>query len=134
MQNKIYSRSRIRIPKILCRETRKNKKIEKLWKIFFILLIAFGFVKMVLDAVNPIFETLCKEQAESIATTISNEQAAKIMKQYQYEDLFSIEKDESGNIKMVTSNVFPINSITSDMGINIQKEINNTKKNNIKAL
>lgn len=119
------------MPKMVVGKTRKNQSIKKLWKIFFILLIAFSFAKVVLDAVNPIFETLCREQAESIATTISNEQAAKIMKQYQYEDLFSIEKDESGNIKMVKSNIFPINSITSDIGINIQKEINNTKKNDI---
>ena len=134
MHNKIYSRNRIRLPKFIFEidvKNKDNKKIEKLWKIFLILFIAFSVVKVVLDSVNPIFDTLCEDEAKSLATIISNEQATKVMEKYQYEDLFSIEKDEKGNITMIKSNVFPINAITSDIGISIQKAINSTERDDI---
>lgn len=134
MHNKIYSRNKIRLPKIIMNTQEKNgkyKNVEKIWKIILILFIAFGVVKIVLDAVNPIFDTLCEDEAKSIATIISNEQATKVIEKYKYEDLFSIEKDKKGNITMIKSNIFTINAITSDIGINIQKEMNSTERKDI---
>ena len=42
-------------------------------KIFFVIVIAFSTVKLILDAVMPIFDELCEEKAKSIATIIDNE-------------------------------------------------------------
>ena len=50
-------------------------------KVIIILIIAFSTVKLVLDAVLPIFDTLCENRAKSIATIISNEQATNVMKE-----------------------------------------------------
>ena len=55
-------------------------------------------VKLMLDAVNPIFDTLCENQAKSLATIVSNEQATNVMREHSYDELFTIEKDENGNI------------------------------------
>ena len=78
--SKIYSRPRIRIPKIfLSNIGDKNlKKKQKITKIFIIMIIAFSTIKIVLDAILPIFETICKDKAKSIATIISNEQATNV--------------------------------------------------------
>lgn len=92
-------------------------------KIFIIMVIAFSTVKIVLDAILPIFDTLCKEKAKSIATIISNEQATNVMREHSYDELFTIEKDNDGNITMIKSNVFPINEIISDVAIKIQNEV-----------
>ena len=92
-------------------------------KIFIIMLIAFSTVKIVLDAILPIFDTLCKDKAKSIATIISNEQATNVMREHSYDELFTIEKDNDGNITMIKSNVFPINEIISDVAVKIQNEI-----------
>jgi sporulation protein YunB len=54
------------------------------------------------------------------------------MREHSYDELFSIEKDESGNITMIKSNVFPINEIISDVAIKIQEEINSTSRSNVK--
>lgn len=122
---KIYSRPRIQIPKALIGTGKKlnSKKGRKLIKIVFILSIAFATVKVVLDAVLPIFDTLCENKAKSIATMISNEQATIVMREHSYDELFTIDKDSSGNISMIRANVVPINEIISDVANKIQEKI-----------
>lgn len=132
--HKIYSRKRINLFKVNVPEKnpKKIKNIKKSTKIFFILVIAFSVLNIIMQAVSPVFETLCKDEARSIATIITNEQATDVMREYSYQDLFSIEKDEEGNINMIKSNVFPINEIISNIAVQIQNEINNEGRNNIK--
>ena len=55
------------------------------------MVIAFSTVKIVLDAILPIFDTLCKDKAKSIATIISNEEATNVMKEHTYDELFTLE-------------------------------------------
>lgn len=131
--HKIYSRRRIRIPKIIIQSGKrmKTKKAKTLVTIIIILIIAFCTVKLVLDSILPIFDTLCRNKAKSIATIISNEEATKVMEKYTYEELFSIEKDNEGNIVMIKSNVIPINEIISDVANNIQEQLNAKGKENI---
>ena len=123
--SKIYSRPRIRIPKIFVSNIgdKNFRKKQKITKIFIIMVIAFSTVKIVLDAILPIFDTLCKDKAKSIATIISNEQATNVMREHTYDELFTIEKDNNGNITMIKSNVYAINEIISDVAIKIQNEI-----------
>lgn len=131
--HKIYSRPRIRIPKIVVQYGNKmqNQKAKKITTIVLILIIAFSTVKLILDAVLPIFDTLCENRAKSIATMVSNEQATNVMKEHTYDELFSIEKDNNGNITMIKSNVVPINEIISDVANRIQEEIDNRGRENI---
>lgn len=131
--NKIYSRPRIKIPRIVIQGGNKlnSPKGKKTIKIFLVLVIAFSIVKLVLDAVYPIFDTLCESKAKSIATIISNEQATNVMKQYSYDDMFILEKDSNNNVTMVRSNVISINEIISDVANKIQEEINKKGRDNI---
>ena len=130
--HKIYSRFRIRIPKINNLKKFQNDKALKMAKIILILVIAFSTVKVVLDAVSPIFDTLCENKAKSIATIVSNEQATAVMSEHTYDELFSIEKDNNGNISMIKANVIPINEIISDVAVKIQQKIDNKGKEDIK--
>lgn len=131
--HKIYSRPRIRIPKIFfqARNEMKNKKARKLIKILLVVMIAFLTVKFSLDSVLPIFDTLCENEAKSIATIVSNEQATNVMREHSYDELFIIEKDTEGNITMIKSNVIPINEIISDVANKIQIELDNKGRDNI---
>ena len=117
--HKIYSRTRILY-------------VRKVTDIIAILAIAFTVVVVVCKAVGPVFDTLCKDEAKSIATIITNQEATNIMQKYSYDELFSIEKDEQGNILMIKSNVFPINEIISSIPIKIQESINKDGRENIK--
>lgn len=128
----IYSRPRIKLPQLNYRGINKDpEKTKKILKIVCILIIAFSTVKLVLDAVLPIFDTLCENKAKSIATIVSNEQATNVMREHSYEELFSIERDTNGNITMIRANVIPINEIISDIPNKIQQEINKRGRENI---
>lgn len=123
--HKIYSRPRVRIPKVIM------KSRKKMLTIGMILVIAILTAKHILDAVLPIFNTLCENRAKSIATIVSNEQATNVMKEHTYDELFSIEEDNNGNITMIKSNVIPINEIISDVANKIQEEIDHQGRENI---
>lgn len=134
MDSKIYSRPRIKFPKIFFANggDKSLKRKQKITKIFIIMVIAFSTVKIVLDAISPIFNALCEDKAKSIATIISNNEATNAMKDHTYDELFTIEKDKDGNITMIKSNVIPINEIISDVAVKIQNSINERGKENIK--
>ena len=133
MLHKIYSRPRLKIPKKVIQTGKKlqTNKAKIMSKVIIILIIAFSTVKLVLDAVLPIFDTLCENRAKSIATIISNEQATNVMREHTYDELFTIEKDNNGNINMIRTNVIPINEIISDIAVKIQNEIDNRGKEDI---
>lgn len=130
---KIYSRPRIKIPKVILQTNKRmqSKKGKKLVTIIIILIIAFGTVKVILDAVLPIFDELCEHEAKSIATMVSNQEATNVMREHTYDELFSIQKDTNGNITMLKANVIPINEIISDVAIKIQDSINKKGRDNI---
>ena len=130
---RIYSRPRIRIPKIFFRAkgSFRNKRSKKIVKVLIIFTIAFLTVKIILDSVLPIFDTLCENEAKSIATIISNEQATNVMREHSYDELFTIEKDTNGNVTIIKSNVVPINEIISDVANKIQIELNNKGRDDI---
>ncbi len=131
--HKIYSRPRIRLPKIMIQSKNRmrSEKGKKMTTMLVILIIAFSTVKLILDAVLPIFDTLCENRAKSIATMVSNEQATNVMREHSYDELFAIEKDNQGNITMIKSNVIPINEIISDVANKIQEEVDNRGRENI---
>ena len=134
MNSKIYSRPRIRLPKLFFSNNgdKNLKRKQKIAKIFIIMVIAFSTVKIVLDAISPIFDALCEDKAKSIATIISNNEATNVMKDHTYDELFTIEKDNDGNITMIKSNIIPINEIISDVAVKIQTSINERGRENIR--
>ncbi len=123
--DRIYSRWRIRIPKI--KEKRNRKKL----KIIVIFIIAILTVIVSIRAVNPIFEKMSEAEAKAIATKISNEKATEVMANYKYQDLVTIMKDNNGNITAITSNIIPINEIISDVAVKIQEELDKVESKEI---
>lgn len=130
----IYSRRRIKLPKVVYKKFKFSKlpnKSRKKFKILTILTIAIVTFTMAINSINPVFETLCKDKAKSIATIICNEESTKIIQNYKYEDLVTIYKDSNNNIKMIKSNIVPINSIISDVAEKIQKRLNEIEQEEI---
>ena len=123
--DKIYTRHKFRFP------TWKNRRKTRLSKIIFVITIILIILIITIKAISPVFHILCEDRAKSIATTISNEQATEVMKKYSYDNIFEIEKDDQGYIKMIKSNIFIINQITSDIALKIQKKIDERGSDNI---
>ncbi len=131
MDAKIYTRNKIRIPKLSpkIQNNKQMNKYYKLMKILVILIIAFTVVYFSLEAIQPIIEKQCKNMAKSIATKISNNEATKVMENYSYNDMLNVTKDDNGNVKMVEANIVTINQIISQIPLNIQNEMEKTENN-----
>ena len=130
---KIYSRPRFNL-KFLKNTPKSNgtrKKVKSTMPVFTVFLIAVITCFSLWNFINPIFENLCEDKTKSIATLITNEETTNIMKKYNYETFFTVEKDEKGNIQMINANVLKINQVTSDIAINIQKRIDENHKKSI---
>ncbi len=128
--DKIYSRTRIKLPKFNYSNKNfkeLNSKNGKKIKFIAIILIAITVALLIIKAIEPVINKQSIVVAKSIATKISNEQATIVMANYKYQDLCSIEKDENGNIKMIKSNIIPVNEIISDVAVKIQNELNKTQ-------
>lgn len=125
---KIFSRYRIKLIN-LNKINLQNKNVIKLIKIIAILTIAIIVFKVAMDATIPIINEQCRTMAKSIATKISNEEATRVMADYEYEDFCRVEKDENNNIKMIGINMITINKIISDIPVLMQQELEKEENN-----
>ena len=91
---KIYSRSRLKIFKPKKYNFKYKNKDNKFFFIILIGIIALIVYLIFTKSINPIFETICSSEAQAIATKITNEESGKAMENYDYNDLFTIEKDD----------------------------------------
>lgn len=128
-EEKIFSRTRIKLPNMRYINLEKKKKIEKFTTIIAIILIVIIVVDGILKSITPILDEQCRGLAKAIATKISNEQATKVMSNYEYEDFCKVERDENNNIKMINTNMITINEIISDIPILIQEELDKEENN-----
>ena len=126
---KIFSRTRLKIPKIEVIKFKKHPNAIKLLKIIAILSIAIIVLNSAINAIEPIVDEQCKTMASSIATKISNEEATKVMANYDYEDFCKVVKDENNNIKMISTNMITINEVISDIPIRMQEELEKDENN-----
>ena len=131
---KIYSRNRIRLSfsKDNPKKRKFRNKFKKILPFIIITIIAFITCYNIINAINPIFETLCEDEAKAIATRITNEQSTGVIEKYEYNVFFTIEKDENNNVKMISANVLTINEITSNIALCIQKELDTSYENDVK--
>ena len=125
----IYSRKRIKIPKIKGFYT-DNKNAKKFFSIFIIILIAILTFYSLFKSINPIFEGLCIEKARQIGTYIMNNASNMILDNTEYNNIVSIEKDE--NNKVLKTDVVVINKIASDIALEAEKQFKELEKETIK--
>ena len=130
---KIYSRPRLNLAflKNTPKSHKSRRKIKNIMPVVSIFLVAIITCFSIWNFVNPIFETLCKDKAKSVATMITNEETTKIIEKYNYDTFFTIQKDEKGSIQIINANVLRINQVTSDIAVAIQKALDNNEKNKI---
>ena len=122
----IYSRKRIKFPKIVIYKENK-RKINKLniILIFFIILVNINL--LVIKAISPVFNKLCEDKAKGVAILICNTNTSECIKQYNYSDFIIIHMDDDKNIRMLEANMKNINLVISNITEKIQKEINNSQ-------
>ena len=122
--DKLYSRKRIKLPNF-----RLINKFKLMLVIAFFIII-FILVSFIYSS-YPIFKASCETAAASKSTNIMNEEVTKVMSEYSYSDLISIQKDKNEKIVLIEANVVPINEIVSKITSNIQKQIDNSPRTNV---
>lgn len=115
----IYSRKRIKIPKVKGFYT-NNKNAKRFFSIFIIILIAFTTFYSLFKSINPIFDKLCMEKAREIGTYIMNNASNMILDNTDYKNIVSIEQD--GENKVLKTDVVIINKIASDIALEAEKQ------------
>lgn len=122
--DKIYSRNKFRF--------RYNKKTKKKFNVILILVVILVTMYLSMNSVLPVFDKLCQDKAQIIATKIANEKSSEVISKYKYDDLFEVQKDENGGIKMITANTYDINLLTSNIANQIDEALNEESNQNIK--
>ena len=122
--DKIYSRARIKIPKIQMFYNRgQNKRKKKLILVLIVILISMIVSKLILNYITPMFEEMCYLRARGIAAQIVNKKAKEYIENIDYNDLITIVRDNDGNITMIKANVISINRISAVLTIDIQEAL-----------
>ena len=117
--DKIYSRKRIKIPKI--QGFYSNKNAKKFFSIFVILFVSIITFYSVFANVNPIYEELSIEKAKEIGTKIINESSNKVLDNLDYKSIVTIEKNNNSNV--LKTDVKIINKIASEIALEVEKNM-----------
>ena len=126
----IYSRSRIRIPKlkIFNYDSKKTKILLKMLVILTIAIITFYTIS---GSIAIIFEELCIEKALNLTTEIVNSEVHRVLSQYDYEDLVTIIKDEENSTNILKTDVVVINRIISELPLAIEQRFKSLENEKI---
>ena len=47
-----------------------------------------------MQSIDQVFDTICSDKAKSVATIVTNEQKVKAMENHDYNEMFTLTKDE----------------------------------------
>lgn len=115
MRGNLYSRKKVRLPNF-----RELNSVKALLLIMFASII-FS-IALFLKAAYPVFKASCETAASSKGVTIINEEVNKVMRNYSYDNLISVEKDQTGKIAFIKADSICINDIVTKIVANIQKQ------------
>lgn len=119
--HKIYSRKRFKI--------KKSKSTGKITIIILVLIIAFETAGLLLNRMNPIIEKVSSYEAKKLATFVANDQTTIVMQNYNYDSMFTIQKDSDGKVSMIEMNMYRVNIIISDIAYKIQDQMKKPENN-----
>ena len=128
--DKIYSRNRIKLPKLKIIKL-DNKKLRKIYFTALILIITITTGYSVLKLIDPIFEGLCISKAQGIATDITNRKSSEVLGRYNYQETVKLIKSDDGKNSILKTDIVMLNKIVSDIAIEIQNELTQIKNQNI---
>lgn len=115
MRGNLYSRKKIRLPNF-----RELNSVKAILLIMFATIVCS--IGLFLKSAYPVFKASCETAAASKGVTIINEEVNKIMKDYSYDSLITVEKDQNGRITFIKADSVRINDIVTKIVANIQKQ------------
>lgn len=124
MRGNLYSRKKVRLP-----DFRELNSVKVLLLIMFATIILS--IALFLKSAYPVFKASCETAASSKGVTIINEEVNKVMRNYSYENLISVEKDQEGKVAFIKADSICINDIVTKIVANIQKQYDGIPRINV---
>ena len=98
--------------------------------IFFIMAFAVALV-FVLDAqITPLIRTAVESQAQRLSVEAINQAVGEVLREHQvtYQNIMRIEKDDSGNIVSMDTDVVALNELKTEINLQIQEKLKSYEK------
>jgi sporulation protein YunB len=130
MENKLYTRRRLKFKPIKKMNKFTRKKFIKLL-VFIIILVIIGSTISFIISAYPIFKASCETTASSLSVNIINSETTSIMKDYTYDELVIIDKDNNGKINFIQTNSGKINEIMSKIAVRVQDRLDNVPRTEV---
>lgn len=116
--------------------TRKSKyRRISLKKKFIIIIIIISVVIVILDMqMRPLIKALTASEAQLVSTNVINKTVVDELSRLDinYSDIVNIQKDESGKILAISTDMKKVNSLKSIITMSVQDKITNMDKQKIK--
>lgn len=91
-----------------------------------IMIIGYYTSITIIKAITPIIERQCRVIAKSTASKYANQACNEAMKNIEYDDLCTIDKDVEGRIRLIKLNVVNVNKLNSEIALKVQEKLNDT--------
>lgn len=104
-------------------------------KSFVFLTISIVFLSVILiklyGNIKPALESLCNSNAKAVALRSTEKAVNKYIKQVDYNELMSVQKNNDGSIQSINANVVSMNKLATDIAESIQTELEKNSFGNI---
>lgn len=118
--DKIYSRKRVKIPKIKG-FYRTNKNAKKFFSIFIIIFFSFITFFTIIKSVGPVFDNIVLQNATLECSNIIGNACVKVLENMDYSNILVIEKNEKNGI--IKTDVATINKVMNSLAIAAEEEL-----------
>ena len=104
------------------------KKTSIVFLILFLISFLVGSFIYIDRTLRPTIKVLAETKALELANKSINKSVAEVVKgQINYKDLMNVQLDSNGKITMIQANTVLMNSIASDVALEIQDELKKVK-------
>lgn len=112
----------------------RNKEIKVYLIIVFTIVLGIYVYNIINKNIRPTILAMCEIQAKKISTQAINDAVkTKINKDVKYRDLIFVKHDNNGKVTMMQANTGLMNSIASDVALEVQEKIRQIPGGTIKV-
>lgn len=102
----------------------KKRKSKKLIVISVLLLLCLGIYLFFVNSIRPVIQTISQETIRALTVENVNLAVAEVMAENPtYVDLSTVERDNDGNISLITTNSAVVNSLARSVTVAAQKNL-----------
>ncbi|MCL2355254.1 MAG: hypothetical protein FWC68_05265 [Oscillospiraceae bacterium] len=128
--DRIYSRRRIRIPKLNMFYS-NNRKPSKMSILLILAVIATITFFMSINAINPIFTELSSMKARNLATEIINYETNRILAKHNYTNIVTTVGEGEDTTNVLVTDIVAVNRIANEIALAVEERLSSLRNETI---